>query len=117
MKKIYAFDFDGTIVTNAYPDIGTPIQSTINLLKKCKANADYIILYTMREGKHLEVPIVFCVRLGIEFGAINDNLPHMKEFYHNNPRKIFANYYVDDHNLFVEDINHDIIHTKSLNTL
>ena len=28
MKKIYAFDFDGTIVTNAYPDIGTPIQST-----------------------------------------------------------------------------------------
>lgn len=24
MKKIYAFDFDGTIVTNAYPDIGAP---------------------------------------------------------------------------------------------
>lgn len=117
MKKIYAFDFDGTIVTNAYPDIGDPIQSTINLLKKCKANGDYIILYTMREGKHLEDAIEFCDRLGIEFDAINDNLPHMKEFYHNNPRKIFANYYVDDHNLFVEDINHDIIHTKSLNTL
>lgn len=116
MKKIYAFDFDGTIVTNAYPDIGTPIQSTINLLKKCKANGDYIILYTMREGKHLEDAIEFCDRLGIVFDAINDNLPHMKEFYHNNPRKIFANYYIDDHNLFVEDVNDMSLFTKSKNT-
>ena len=36
MKKIYAFEFDGTIVTNAYPDIGAPIQSTINLLKNVR---------------------------------------------------------------------------------
>ena len=34
MKKIYAFDFDGTIVTNAYPKIGAPIQSAIKSSQK-----------------------------------------------------------------------------------
>ena len=30
--------------------------------------------------------------------AVNDNLPEIKEFYGNNPRKVFANIYIDDHN-------------------
>lgn len=61
----------------------------------------------------LDEAIEFCDRLGIVFDAINDNLPHMKEFYHNNPRKIFANYYIDDHNLFVEDVNDIQLSSKS----
>lgn len=105
MKKIYSFDFDGTLVRNAYPSIGTPISSVVNFAINVKKEGHYIILNTMREGKYLDEAVEFCKRLGLEFDAVNDNLPHMKEFYNNNPRKIFANYYIDDHNLFFKQIN------------
>lgn len=106
-KKIYSFDFDGTIVTNKFPEIGEPIQETIDLIKDVKAKGHYIILNTMRENESLMRALMFCKSLGIEFDAVNDNLPHMKEFYKNNPRKIFANYYIDDHNLFVDGVNNE----------
>lgn len=105
-KQIYAFDFDGTIVTNKFPEIGDPIKDTIYFIKQVQNDGDYIILNTMRENDSLEKAVAFCKELGIEFDAVNDNLPHMKEFYGNNPRKIFANYYIDDHNLFLEGVNH-----------
>lgn len=104
-KLIYAFDFDGTIVTNKFPEIGIPILNTIELIRKVKSGGHYIILNTMREGDLLNEAVEYCKKLGIMFDAINDNLPHMKEFYKNNPRKIFANHYVDDHNLFVYGVN------------
>lgn len=103
-NKIYAFDFDGTIVTNEFPNIGEPIKEVIDLIHEVQSQGHYIILNTMREGERLEQAIKFCTRHGIYFDAVNDNLPHMKEFYKNNPRKIFANYYIDDHNLFIESI-------------
>ena len=105
-KQIYSFDFDGTLCTiTKYPQIGEPIEPAINLAKEVKKNGDYLILNTMREGKPLLEAIEWCLKQGIVFDAVNDNLPHMKEFYKNNPRKIFANYYIDNHNLFVEEAN------------
>ncbi len=104
-KKIYAFDFDGTLVRNCFPNIGTPISSVINLAINLREKGHYIILNTMREGRYLDEALIFCKKMGLEFDAVNDNLPHMKKFYKNNPRKIFANYYIDDHNLFIEEIN------------
>lgn len=104
-KLIYSFDFDGTIVTNKFPEIGDQIKETIDFIKKVKNDGNYIILNTMREGDCLNDAIQFCKTLGIEFDAVNDNLPHMKDFYNNNPRKIFANYYIDDHNMFLEGVN------------
>ena len=105
MKKIYSFDFDGTIVENKFPDIGEPIQEVIDLIKKVKSEGHYIILNTMREGNYLDEAVEFCDALGIKFDTVNDNLQHLKEVYRNNPRKIYADYYVDDHNLFVKSIN------------
>lgn len=105
MRKIYSFDFDGTIVKNKFPDIGEPIQDVIQIAIMAKLKGDYVILNTMREGKYLEDALKFCKSVGIEFDAVNDNLEHMKEFYQNNPRKIYADYYIDDHNFFVESIN------------
>ena len=105
MKKIYSFDFDGTIVENKFPDIGEPIQEVIDLIKKVKSEGHYIILNTMREDDYLDEAVEFCDALGIKFDTVNDNLQHLKEVYRNNPRKIYADYYVDDHNLFVKSIN------------
>ena len=105
MNKIYAFDFDGTLCTNKFPEIGEPIAETIELVKEVKSRGDYIILNTMRQRRNLEEAVKWCKEQGIRFDAVNDNLPHMKEFFKNNPRKIFANYYVDDHNAFLNEIN------------
>lgn len=114
MNKIYAFDFDGTLCTNKFPEIGEPIAKTIELAKKVKSRGDYIILNTMRKGRNLGEAVKWCKDQGIVFDAVNDNLPHMKEFFKNNPRKIFANYYIDDHNMFVDVINGENHNCKTL---
>lgn len=111
-KKIYAFDFDGTIVTNEFPSIGQPIMEVINMIHEVKKQGHYIILYTMREDQYLADALAFCRGWRIFFDAVNDNLPHMKEFYKNNPRKIFANYYIDDYNMGVSAINKDYAELK-----
>lgn len=95
---IYAIDFDGTIVENAFPKIGKLIPEAKAFIQKLKANGDKWILYTMREGDVLVEALEFLQEQGIYPDEVNDNLPEMCEFYHNNPRKVFANYYIDDHN-------------------
>ena len=52
----------------------------------------------MREGDVLKEAIDWCEERNLKFDAINDNLPHMKEFFGNNPRKIFCNEYIDNIN-------------------
>ncbi len=96
--KIYAIDFDGTICENKWPGIGEPIQDTVNYILDIQERGDQWILYTMREGEKLDEAMSWLALRGLHPDEVNDNLPQMKEFYHNNPRKIFANVYIDDHN-------------------
>ena len=95
---IYAADFDGTLCENKYPDIGPPNIKLIKFLKSERKIGAKVILWTMREGVLLESALRFCKNFGLEFDAVNDNIQEMKDYYHNNPRKVFANYYIDDHN-------------------
>lgn len=95
---IYSVDFDGTLCTNEYPNIGHPNTELIEFLKDKQLNGDKIILNTMRENKMLKYALVWCHAYGLCFDAVNDNLEEMKQFYKNNPRKIFADVYIDDHN-------------------
>lgn len=95
---IYAIDFDGTIVSNKYPEIGELNQEAYDFIKALKERGDKWILYTMREGKELKKAYLFLKKLGITPDAVNDNLPELKKFFGNNPRKVFANVYIDDHN-------------------
>ena len=95
---IFAVDFDGTLCTNAWPGIGEPNLDLIARCRAWKADGHKLILYTMREGPLLDEAVAWCRRFGIEFDAVNDNLPEMQALYRNNPRKVFANFYIDDHN-------------------
>lgn len=95
---IYAIDFDGTLCENKFPDIGKPNKKLIQFLIKERKNGHELILYTMREGDTLCDALAWCNKYGLYFDAINDNIERMKQFYGNNPRKVFANVYVDDHN-------------------
>lgn len=58
-----------------------------------------LILWTMREGKLLDEAVEWCRSHGLTFDAVNDNLAEVKARYGNNPRKVYADYYLDDHNL------------------
>ena len=51
---IYAIDFDGTIVENAFPEIGKLNPVADYFIRALKERGDKWILYTMREGEHLE---------------------------------------------------------------
>ena len=95
-------DFDGTLCNSDYPNIGGPIQPVIDYALKKKEQGWKLILITMREGKVLEQAIEWCKEQGLEFDSINDNLPEMKAFYKNNPRKIYCTEYIDDHNVVIQ---------------
>ena len=95
---IYAIDFDGTIVENAFPEIGDIIPEAYWFITKLQERGDKWILYTMREGEVLKEAISFLDSFGLKPDAVNDNLPELCKAFKNNPRKVFANVYIDDHN-------------------
>jgi len=95
---IFAIDFDGTIVENRFPEIGDIKPEALEFIQDLQQRGDKWILYTMREAEHLERALDYLRALNLIPDAVNDNLPEMKEFYGNNPRKVFANVYIDDHN-------------------
>lgn len=64
-NDIIAVDFDGTLVTNAWPDIGTPITPVIEYVKRRQKNGARLILWTNRVGEPLERALEFCTDNGI----------------------------------------------------
>ena len=100
-NRIIGVDFDGTlaITRGSYPRIQGPIQEVIDYILEEQKKGARLILITMRENEELVQAVEWCKKQGIEFDAVNDNLPYMKEFFKNNPRKIFCNEYIDDTNM------------------
>jgi hydroxymethylpyrimidine pyrophosphatase-like HAD family hydrolase len=98
-----AVDFDGTIVEDAYPDIGEEKTFAIETLKELQKRGHQIILWTYRTGKALEEAVEYCRQKGLEFYAVNKNYPEEKPE-DGLPRKINADIYIDDRNLggFIE---------------
>lgn len=94
--KIIALDFDGTIVTNKYPEVGEPIEKNIKRIKEEIAEGAKVILWTNRVDEYLDAAVNFCNDQGIRLEAVNENLPEVIKEFGGNPRKIFANEYWDD---------------------
>jgi hypothetical protein len=100
MNETYtiAVDFDGTIVEDEYPRIGKPRLFAFETLKKLQENGHRLILWTYRNGKHLEDAVKFCNDNGIRFYAVNKSFPE-EEFDPKYSRKINADYFIDDRNI------------------
>lgn len=97
MPRIIAVDFDGTIVTDNFPDIGEPIKPIINSIRQEQMNGSKIILWTCRNGEALKAAVEFCNNnLNLHFDAINENLDEVKILYGGDTRKVFADEYWDD---------------------
>jgi hypothetical protein len=95
-----AVDFDGTIVTHAYPAIGEEIPFAIQTLRMLIADHHKLILWSVREGELLEAAVNWCKERGVEFYAVNRDYPEEKPECNNNfSRKIKADYFIDDRNI------------------
>lgn len=108
MRKhmIYAVDFDGTLCENEWPEIGAPNYILIRSLIEMRKKGHKVILWTCRTGKALDEAVKWCEDQGLEFDAINENVPEIIAAFEGESRKIFANVYIDDLSVRPEDFKH-----------
>lgn len=97
--KIFAVDFDGTLAIGEYGNKQVPNISLMGYLIQERKRGNKVILWTCRTGEHLEDAVRFCNEYGLEFDAVNKNLPEIIADYGGDTRKVFADYYIDDRNL------------------
>jgi len=95
-QKIWAIDFDGTLHFGRYPNIGPANTDLINVLKLARTMGIQLILWTSREGIVLDEAVQWCRNQGLEFDALNDNIPGTTEMFGYNSRKVGADLYIDD---------------------
>lgn len=93
---IFAVDFDGTLSFGQWPEVGPANDGLIRFLKKRRLYGDKLILWTCREGAELDAAVGWCKKQGIEFDAVNDNLPDIIKQYGCNSRKVSCDFYIDD---------------------
>jgi len=86
-----AVDFDGTVVTHAYPEIGEDAGAA-PVLKELTDNGCRLILYSMRHGKLLDRAVEWFRVRGIPLYAVNEN-PSQKRW--TSSPKIHADLYID----------------------
>lgn len=95
-----AVDFDGTIVTHEYPNIGKEIPFAIQTLKMLQKDGHKLILWSVREGKLLNEAVQWCRKRGLEFYAINRDYPEEETNNSNNySRKLKVDIWIDDRNI------------------
>lgn len=103
-KLVFAVDFDGTLCTNGFPEIGEQSQQhkkLLDVLIQLQKQGHKLILWTNRgdneKYKCLTEAIDWCKAQGLSFDAINKNLPEVeqKKISGYSP-KIMADYYIDD---------------------
>ena len=103
-----AVDFDGTLCKDAWPGIGEANILLIDFLIRWRGQGNKVILWTCREGKQLSDAVAWCSAHGLFFDAVNENLRERIDYYHNDSRKIGADYYIDDFNTFIIDQRKEI---------
>ncbi len=107
-KLICAVDFDGTLCEHKFPSIGKANIELINALIEFKKNGHQVVLWTCRNGKYLEEAVEWCRLLGLEFNALNEDIPEIKNsgkdgFGGTKSCKVYADFYLDDRNCLLEN--------------
>lgn len=100
---IIAVDFDGILCKNRFPRIGAPNYGMIALVRQLIECGHEVVLWTSRTDNELNKAVEWCESYGLNFSAINENAPSnismYKNKYPNGTRKVYADIYIDDHNL------------------
>lgn len=96
LPRIIAVDFDGTLVTDEFPGIGSVIKRTWDMVLEEQAKGSKIVLWTCRDGENLKSAVAFCNTLCLEFDAVNENIPEVQALFGNDTRKVYSDEYWDD---------------------
>lgn len=93
--KFHAFDFDGTIVKNDFPDIGEVIDGTAKMLNDLWEDlSNIIIVWSCRNGDYENQMRAFLLKHKLPFDFINKN-----PMFELGGRKVYAHTYYDDRNI------------------
>ena len=114
LPYIVAVDFDGTLCTNEYPEIGEPKRDVINAIKEYQSYGWKVILWTCRNHEALDNALEWCEKQGLNFDAVNTNLPEVQETFGGDTRKVFADVYIDDKNVLLREVDRSGI--RAINT-
>lgn len=100
---IIAVDFDGILCENKFPKIGSPNYNVISLIRKLIDDGHEVVLWTTRNGEELTAAVDWCGDHELHFCNVNGPAPsneqEYKDVYPVQSRKIYADVYIDDHNL------------------
>lgn len=88
---IIAVDYDGTLKNAEGLNLGL-----ISRLKKAQMCGNTVILWTCRDGQRLKEAVNDLRKVGFIPNYVNDNSPEAIKMLGYNPRKVFADVYVDD---------------------
>ena len=94
-----AVDFDGTIVSHRYPEIGREIPFAVDTLKMLAREGHRLILWSVREGHLLDEAVAWCRERGLEFYAVNKDYPEEERSHDNFSRKLKVDLFIDDRNV------------------
>ena len=98
-----AVDFDGTLCADKFPEIGRPYYNIIHTLVLLRRLGVKLVLWTCRKndqhGNHLDEAVEWCKQFGLEFDAVNQNLPEVQAKWGGDTRKVMTTYYLDDKNM------------------
>lgn len=90
---LIAVDFDGTIVTHMYPEVGAPVPNAVKVLKRLRDAGATLMLWTMRSGPELQEAVDYCTENGIVLSHVNERI-NQKEW--TQSPKLYAQFYIDD---------------------
>lgn len=93
---IVAIDFDGVLVSDEFPEIGEPDWDMVSAVWRLGFTKHELILWTSRVDKRLEEAIQWCKDHNLKFTCINANAPSNLAEYGTDPRKVYADIYIDD---------------------
>ncbi len=89
---IIALDFDGTVVSHQYPDIGQDLGAVPWLLRLQEAE-HRIVLETMRDGDELEQAVAWLTERGVHVETLEQ--AHERQNW-TTSSKLHAHLYIDD---------------------
>ena len=80
----------------------------------CIRDRHQIILWTSRAGADLENAVEWCRLQGLVFDAVNEPLPEQIKRWGNDTRKIYADYYIDDKNMTIAQVESTMNQIKEI---
>jgi hypothetical protein len=105
-SQVICVDFDSTVCKHAYPNVGENVEGAFEVLRQLQKYGHKIILHTMREHVALGgVPDILQVAIdkmkseGINLYSVN-SFPQEDTDWHPS-RKVYADVYIDDHNIMI----------------